>query len=33
MEVTGMLKKAQMLPLPFYGIMHRTSHIRLIWEA
>jgi hypothetical protein len=33
MEVTGMFKKAQMLPLPFYGIMHRTSYIRLIREA
>ncbi len=33
MEVTGMLKKAQMLPLTLYGTKHRTSLIRLIREA
>ena len=27
MEVTGVLKKAQMLPLPLYGIMHWTEVI------
>jgi hypothetical protein len=30
MEITGVLKKAQMLPLSLYGIMHRTEVIRVI---
>jgi hypothetical protein len=30
MEVTGVLKKAQMLPLPLYGIMHWTKVVRVI---
>jgi hypothetical protein len=33
MEVTGVLKKAQLLPLSFYGIMHWTEIIRVIQEA
>jgi hypothetical protein len=33
MEVTGVLKKAQMLPLPLYGIMDRTKVAHLIQEA
>jgi len=30
MEVTGVLKEAQMLPLPLYGIMHWTEVICVI---
>jgi hypothetical protein len=33
MEVAGVLKKAQMLPLPLYGIMHWTEVIRVIQKT
>jgi hypothetical protein len=33
MEVTGVLKKAQMLPLSLYGIVYRTKLICFIQEA
>jgi len=33
MEVAGVLKKTQMLPLPLYGIMHQTGLVRFIGKA